>query len=149
MGIILLFHTILRCTLTGLISKRFWFSYILFLVFVGGILILFIYMSSLASNEIINFSTKPLINFILLIRFMTIITLFYDKFFILNSFFNSEIINFKFNFLIQENHLSLSKIFNSPNNFIIILLINYLLLTLIIVAKITNSFTGPLRPKKY
>lgn len=49
--------------------------------------------------------------------------------------------------LMNENHLSLSKIYDSPNNFIIILIINYLLLTLIIIVKITNLFQGPLRPK--
>lgn len=68
-----------------------------------------------------------------------------DKFFFIN--YNSEIkYNNKLN-LLNENFLSLSKFYNYPNNFITILLIIYLLLTLIVVVKVTNSFIGPLRQK--
>lgn len=74
-------------------------------------------------------------------------------------FFHNRIINFFqlirneyhnfFNeaYLIKENFLINSKIFNNPNNFIILFLINYLLLNLIIIVKITNQFEGPLRLK--
>ena len=50
MGLTLLIQTILVSIISGLITKTFWFSYILFLVFLGGILVLFIYVTSLASN---------------------------------------------------------------------------------------------------
>merc|ERR1712198_806681 len=50
-GLALLSQTILICLITGLSSSSFWFSYILFLIFLGGILVLFIYVTSLASNE--------------------------------------------------------------------------------------------------
>lgn len=55
-------------------------------------------------------------------------------------------INNKFN-LLNNNTLILSKIYNYPNNFITILMIIYLLLTLIVIVKISNSFIGPLRKK--
>jgi len=58
MGLILLIQTIFICLLRGLLIKSFWFSYILFLIFIGGILVLFIYVTSLASNEIFSFSIK-------------------------------------------------------------------------------------------
>lgn len=45
-----------------------------------------------------------------------------------------------------ENSLSLNKLYNYPTNLLTILLINYLLITLIAVVKITNLFKGPLRP---
>jgi NADH-ubiquinone oxidoreductase chain 6 len=38
-GIILLIQTIITCLIRGLINKRFWFQYILFIVFVGGMLV--------------------------------------------------------------------------------------------------------------
>lgn len=148
-GIILLCQTLLTCVITGLVSKNFWFSYILFLILIGGILILFIYISSLASNEKINFTLKPLIKLIIFVNLRIIIFLFADKFYLINWFFNEEI-NYSLQLrLINENYLSLSKIYNQPNNWIIILLISYLLLTLIIVVKITNLFIGPLRPKSH
>lgn len=51
--------------------------------------------------------------------------------------------------LINENYLNLSKLYETPNNLITIILIIYLLLTLVVVVKITNSFIGPLRQKNY
>lgn len=51
LGLILILHTLLIRIVTGLTGGRFWFSYILFLVFLGGVLVLFIYITSLASNE--------------------------------------------------------------------------------------------------
>lgn len=46
---------------------------------------------------------------------------------------------------INENFLNLNKLYNFPINFITILLINYLFLTLIVIVKITNINKGPLR----
>nr|YP_010989192.1 NADH dehydrogenase subunit 6 [Forcipomyia pulchrithorax]WOR86774.1 NADH dehydrogenase subunit 6 [Forcipomyia pulchrithorax] len=146
MGIILLFQTLTTCLMTGIMSKSFWFSYILFLVFIGGMLILFMYMSSLASNEKLNFSLSPLIKFLMILNLTIFFMIFTDKFYTLNYFMNEEMINYA-SPLINENSLSLSKMYNYPNNYTIILLVIYLLLTLVMAVKITNLFTGPLRPK--
>jgi hypothetical protein len=43
------------------IYGSFWFSYILFITIIGGILVLFIYIAKLASNEIFSPSNKILI----------------------------------------------------------------------------------------
>lgn len=51
------------------------------------------------------------------------------------------------NSFINEDSISLNKLYNFPTNILTILLINYLFLTLIAVVKITNIFEGPLRPK--
>jgi len=39
-------------------DRRFWVSYILFLIIIGGILVRFIYITRLASNEILSASNK-------------------------------------------------------------------------------------------
>jgi len=39
-------------------DRRFWCSYILFIIKIGGILVLFIYITRLASNEILSPSNK-------------------------------------------------------------------------------------------
>lgn len=147
-GLILLIQTTLICLIRGLIIKTFWFSYVLFIIFLGGILVLFIYVTSLASNEIFNFSIKILlINFFLLI-FINFRLLFFDNTLLINYFKNYEInlLTFQFRFL-PENNLILNKLYNFPINLITILLIIYLFLTLIAIVKITNVFEGPLRPK--
>lgn len=104
-------------------------------------------MASLASNEKFNFLLLSLTNF--LIAFLLIfIFLIVNNFWFNRFYFNREIINFNdFNYLIKENFLISSKIYDNPNNWIIIFLINYLLLSLIIIVKITNYSKGPLRIK--
>nr|QNV11699.1 NADH dehydrogenase subunit 6 [Rhamphomyia barbata] len=61
MGLMLLMQTFLICLITGLMTKSFWFSYILFLIFLGGMLVLFIYVTSLASNEMFSMSMNLMI----------------------------------------------------------------------------------------
>lgn len=146
MGLTLLIQTILVSIISGLITKTFWFSYILFLVFLGGILVLFIYVTSLASNEIFTFSSKILISSISIFFIIIISLYFIDKRILLN-YSNIEIQSISnLNSYIIENSLSLNKLYNYPTNLLTILLINYLLITLIAVVKITNLFKGPLRP---
>lgn len=149
-GLILLLQTTLICLLTGLIIKTFWFSYVLFLVFLGGILVLFIYVTSLASNEMFSLSIKifclRLISFI----FISLLIWTKDKNIIFSFFINYDIymIN-EISAFYTENSLILNKIYNFPINLVSILLMIYLFLTLIAVVKITNIFEGPLRPKSF
>ena len=51
MGLILLIQTFIVSLFRGGLLFTFWFSYILILIFLGAILILFIYISSLAPNQ--------------------------------------------------------------------------------------------------
>nr|YP_010610990.1 NADH dehydrogenase subunit 6 [Rhingia xanthopoda]WAP91824.1 NADH dehydrogenase subunit 6 [Rhingia xanthopoda] len=146
MGLMLLIQTIMICCISGLMTKSFWFSYILFLIFVGGMLVLFIYVTSLASNETFSFSMKMamtlMINFILLM----IIMFFMDKMILTFNSMNNEMTSIiSINSYINENTLNLNKLYNYPTNMITILLVNYLLITLIAAVKITKLFYGPLR----
>nr|YP_010385045.1 NADH dehydrogenase subunit 6 [Tropidia scita]UPL65055.1 NADH dehydrogenase subunit 6 [Tropidia scita] len=146
MGLMLLIQTVLICCITGLMTKSFWFSYILFLIFVGGMLVLFIYMTSLASNEMFTLSMKMTTISIIIFFLMTMIILFMDKMILMFNSMNNEMISImEINSYIQENTLNLNKLYNYPNNMITILLINYLLITLIATVKITKLFYGPLR----
>lgn len=146
-GIILLIQTLLICLISGFITKTFWFSYVLFLIFLGGMLVLFIYVTSLASNEIFNFSLNLLI--ICLLNFLLIYfcVYFLDKNFLINYLINHEVERLlRIKTILIENSLTLNKLYNFPINLITIILIIYLFLTLIAVVKITNVFEGPLRP---
>ncbi|YP_245507.1 NADH dehydrogenase subunit 6 (mitochondrion) [Haematobia irritans irritans] len=146
MGLILLIQTILVSMTTGLMSKSFWFSYILFLVFLGGMLVLFIYVTSLASNEMFSFSIKLMLISFTIFMLMILSLYFMDKN-LLMQYFSIETQSISnLNSYIMENSLSLNKLYNYPTNLLTILLMNYLLITLIAVVKITNLFKGPLRP---
>nr|ALO76860.1 NADH deshydrogenase subunit 6 [Timarcha goettingensis] len=143
-GLILLFQTIMISLMTGLMMYNFWFSYILFLVMIGGMLVLFIYMTSVASNEKFKFSFKI---FSLIISFFIISSIMLFSMDTLISNYNlnlTELINY--NNLINYK-LNLNKYLNFPNNWIMMMLIIYLLIILIVIVKIIDTKQGPLRQK--
>nr|YP_009743833.1 NADH dehydrogenase subunit 6 [Amplypterus mansoni]QIE12589.1 NADH dehydrogenase subunit 6 [Amplypterus mansoni] len=147
MGFMILTQTLLTCLLSGMFIKTYWFSYILFLTFLGGLLVLFIYVSSIASNEMF-FMSNNLKKIFLLFIFMLIITqiLFFKNLNWMNLNNNSEMNNF-FNFMFfnNENKINLNKLYNNYSSMLTMLLIIYLFITLIAIVKITNIFYGPLR----
>nr|YP_010254301.1 NADH dehydrogenase subunit 6 [Micromus paganus]QTZ19031.1 NADH dehydrogenase subunit 6 [Micromus paganus] len=145
MGLMLLIQTFLISMICGSMTYTFWFSYILFLVMVGGMLVLFIYMTSLASNEMFKFKMNNLVMNFIIMTFLITIFLINDNFLLLTK--NFESINF---LMIQENEnsLNLIKLYNNPSMNMTLMLINYLFLTLVIIVKITNINYGPLRQNK-
>nr|AML25546.1 NADH dehydrogenase subunit 6 [Staphylinidae sp. BMNH 1274704] len=142
LGLTLLIQTIIISLITGIMSINFWFSYILFLIMVGGMLILFIYMTSIASNELFKFSSKTLLFLIFMLMIMMMI-----MFMLINI---NQLSYFNFNSFMLSNltvNFSLNKFINYPSNFIMFMMISYLLITLIAVVKIVNINSGPLRQK--
>nr|WPN89788.1 NADH dehydrogenase subunit 6 [Metallus sp.] len=145
MGLILMIQTILTVLMTGMLSLNFWYAYILFLIMIGGMLILFIYVSSLSSNLKFTMINKKKILLMMIILFTLIFTIMLNtKFYLM---FNNELINMT-NLEMENNFIlkmSMNKLYNKPTNWIMIMMINYLLLTLLIVVKIININMGPLR----
>nr|AYW52360.1 NADH dehydrogenase subunit 6 [Erotylinae sp. 2 ACP-2013] len=139
-GFMLLIQTITMSMNIGNLMPNFWYSYILFLIMIGGMLVLFIYMTSIASNEKFKFSMNLLILMISLILILMIINQYAHS--ILNLSSDSE--NQSSNNLL---HLNMMKYMNYPNNNIFMMMIMYLFLTLIAIVKITYSNQGPLRQK--
>nr|APD14898.1 NADH dehydrogenase subunit 6 [Eupolyphaga sp. NS-2016] len=137
MGLTLLMQTMIMCLISGLMVQTFWFSYVLFLIFLGGMLVLFIYVTSLASNEMFNLSTKMMMTSALLTMLMTMMVMKMPQ-------NNTDLINQEM-IMNNENILLLMKLYNSSSSLITILLASYLFLTLIAVVKITNISKGPLR----
>nr|YP_008965007.1 NADH dehydrogenase subunit 6 [Mythimna separata]AHB34933.1 NADH dehydrogenase subunit 6 [Mythimna separata]AIW58411.1 NADH dehydrogenase subunit 6 [Mythimna separata]CDK36497.1 NADH dehydrogenase subunit 6 [Mythimna separata] len=148
MGLMILIQTLLTCLLTGMMIKTYWFSYILFLTFLGGLLVLFIYVSSIASNEMFKFmiNIKKMI-IILLILMMIISFMFMNNMSWMNLSSNSDMNNFdQLSLLINnENKINLSKLYNNQTFLIMMMLVIYLFVTLIAIVKITNIFYGPIR----
>nr|AML26487.1 NADH dehydrogenase subunit 6 [Staphylinidae sp. BMNH 1274658] len=139
MGFILLIQTITVAIIIGILNLNFWFSYILFMIMVGGLLVLFIYMTSIASNELLKFSSNTFITLLMLIPFMIMVILTTDNYLIFKKMNFMENIFYKNLFLI--------KFFNYPSFTIILMMMIYLLITLIAIVKITKIEYGPLRQK--
>nr|YP_010034196.1 NADH dehydrogenase subunit 6 [Arhopalus unicolor]QOW83735.1 NADH dehydrogenase subunit 6 [Arhopalus unicolor] len=143
-GLVLLIQSTLISLMTGLMNYNFWFSYILFLIMIGAMLILFIYMTSIASNEKFKFSYKLMMLTIIMMLFSTLLLMLIDFYLFSFNLYSYDNMN-------QEtqkiNNLSMNKYMNYPTNLIFFSMIIYLLITLIMVVKITNLNYGPLRQK--
>nr|YP_010827570.1 NADH dehydrogenase subunit 6 [Raptrix fusca]WFD61166.1 NADH dehydrogenase subunit 6 [Raptrix fusca] len=140
MGLILFLQALLMCLISGIMSTSFWFSYILLLIYLGGMLVLFMYVTSLASNELFLYSNSMLIPmtmypFILYYLYYMMIDINSNMYENMEMMYN--ISNYINNFLI--------KIYNYPINIITILIASYLFLTLIAVVKIIYIYKGPIR----
>nr|YP_010531239.1 NADH dehydrogenase subunit 6 [Nesodiprion biremis]UXW93526.1 NADH dehydrogenase subunit 6 [Nesodiprion biremis] len=141
LGMILMIQTILITMTTGMMSVSFWFSYMLFLIFLGSLLIIFIYVSSLISNVKFFFNKWMMMNYIMLLMMFFFINL--NKFNLLTEdSINLMELNMKKSLMLS---MSLNKLFNKPTFLISFMMINYLFITLIIVVKISNINLGSLR----
>lgn len=141
MGAIILIQTLIIRLIIGLTNFNYWLSYILFIVIVGGLLILFIYITRIASNEKFKISNF-LLYIIIIILTIIILTFIIDQY-----YFNIKINNININFLDTNNNFKLltNKFINFPSNLIFYSTISYLLVTLIACVKITSTFKGPIR----
>nr|AFU50291.1 NADH dehydrogenase subunit 6 [Disteniazteca fimbriata] len=142
-GMILLMQTIMVAIITGYLYLNFWFSYIIFLIMIGGMLVLFMYMTSIASNEKFKMSYSLYFYIIFTISMFTMISMVNET--VLNLNFKVE--EMTQSIFMMKNNFTLIKYFNFPHNLIYILMIIYLFITLIMVVKITNIKYGPLRQK--
>nr|YP_010531161.1 NADH dehydrogenase subunit 6 [Athalia arunachalensis]UXW93383.1 NADH dehydrogenase subunit 6 [Athalia arunachalensis] len=142
MLLFLITQTLLITMTATLLNSSSWHSYILFLILIGGLLILFIYINSLIPNQKINFKI-PLMymsaSFILIILLLNNNYYFYLNNAETETFFYMEMTP---NFLIK---LIMNKLYNKPTNFTMFMLVNYLLWTLMIAVKIININMGPIR----
>nr|AMW67772.1 NADH dehydrogenase subunit 6 [Semidalis aleyrodiformis] len=142
MGMILMIQIMTMSLTLSLFSINYWFSYILFIVMIGGLMVLFIYMTSLAPNSIFMINMKMIMKIFMIMCLMFILLnmINYNNFLIKN---NMEINNF--NSILNFNYIMLMKLYNFPINKLTWLMILYLLMTLVIAAKLVKTNLGSLR----
>nr|YP_054467.1 NADH dehydrogenase subunit 6 [Onychiurus orientalis]AAT69329.1 NADH dehydrogenase subunit 6 [Onychiurus orientalis] len=125
-------QTSLLCCLIFFILSMNWFSMMLSLIFMGGLMILFVYISSLASNEKFKLSFKTMtLPMISLVTYLSLTLLFKE-----NYMFNNESEIFVYNIFFMY----------AQNIFIpVFLTMNYLLLVLVISVNIIKLYDAPMR----
>nr|YP_002456395.1 NADH dehydrogenase subunit 6 [Atractomorpha sinensis]ABX11515.1 NADH dehydrogenase subunit 6 [Atractomorpha sinensis] len=145
MMIIIICQTMFIGLMAGNFMESFWISYILVFTFLGGMLVIFVYISSIASNELFNLNLNKtmMFGFITMSIFMSLIIVEYIM--ISDIFKNKETSSMNLSIDIMESTSSLTKIYNYPSFMITIMMMVYLLLTLIVVVYITNINKGPIR----
>nr|WIW75269.1 NADH dehydrogenase subunit 6 [Xenocatantops humilis] len=145
MMLFIILQTFLIGLMTGTMMESFWLSYILFLTFLGGMLVLFIYITSIASNEMFQPKSTTMI-FTLMSWFIIMVTLIIlDKMMFMDFFKNTETMNINNLISFQEMTLSLMKLYNNPTFIITMMMMIYLFLALLAVVKITNINQGHIR----
>nr|AQP30608.1 NADH dehydrogenase subunit 6 [Odontotermes sp. C TB-2017] len=136
MGMMLLAQTMLVCLMSGMMYKSFWFSYILFMIMVGGMLVLFMYMTSLASNEMFSPSNKVIAAMVTMTPIMM---------YVMPSTTNNKEMSEHETMMESEITTTTTIMYNQIMGTMTILLVMYMLLTLIVVVNIINVSKGPLR----
>nr|YP_009351141.1 NADH dehydrogenase subunit 6 [Tumulitermes pastinator]AQP28654.1 NADH dehydrogenase subunit 6 [Tumulitermes pastinator] len=136
MGLMLLTQTIMICLISGTMYSSFWFSYILFMIMIGGMLVLFMYMTSLASNEMFAPSNK-----MLMASSITLPVLMY----LMPTVTNNKEMNMHNTMMEDEITTTTTVMYNQMMGTMTTMLVIYMLLTLIVVVNIINVSKGPLR----
>nr|YP_004934970.1 NADH dehydrogenase subunit 6 [Pielomastax zhengi]ADZ62112.1 NADH dehydrogenase subunit 6 [Pielomastax zhengi] len=149
MIIMIITQTMAICTMSGMLMESFWMSYILLLIFLGGMMVLFVYITSIASN--VNMSLDINRSYMTISMIVVIIMMMYfvDKTMLNQEIFNSETSVMGNEFFPKEMINQLMNMFNLPNSILTMLVIIYLFITLTAVIKITNIKYGPIRKITY
>nr|QEJ81962.1 NADH dehydrogenase subunit 6 [Metacrangonyx sp. n. DJ2019] len=138
MGVMVAFQSILIGLIIYMFNTISWFSYLLFMIFLSGMMVVLIYITSLASNIMMKYFFLDTASLILFILLMIAFMFTYDK---LNYFCNNSI---DFSNLSDLAVLS-GSIYSKHSYLFTSLLIVYLLLVLILVVKNSLFSKGPLR----
>jgi len=131
--ILILIQSTILCLIIWIYLNSSWLSYILFLIFLGGLIVLFMYITRLASNEKFELRLTNLNQAIIvrvLINFIWVTSNFFH--------FNKT----------PENSTTIKQtkiIFSSELILLTIIIITYLLITLVVAVKITSKIEGPIR----
>nr|YP_010735843.1 NADH dehydrogenase subunit 6 [Phytomastax pentaspinula]WEL32813.1 NADH dehydrogenase subunit 6 [Phytomastax pentaspinula] len=147
MVITILMQTLMICTISGMIMESFWLSYLLFLIMLGGMMVLFMYITSIASNEMLKFNMNIIT--IMLVSITIMISINIDKYMVFYDSNNSEMCSFNQMINIKETSELMKKLYNQPTYIMSMMMMVYLLFTMIVVIKIINIKQGPVRKTTY
>nr|WOW98915.1 NADH dehydrogenase subunit 6 [Metanigrus sp.] len=149
LGLIIILQTILLSMKMSTMMKNSWLSSILFISMIGGIMVMFAYMSSLASNEKFKLSKSMMFNNLMIIMLMIMLIKSKKMNILLNEYLELNFIN-KTNFIKMnknESMKSISKLFSYYKSNMTTILIFLLYLMLIFTSIMNVSFKGPLKIK--
>nr|YP_010703633.1 NADH dehydrogenase subunit 6 [Sphingonotus mongolicus]WCO86767.1 NADH dehydrogenase subunit 6 [Sphingonotus mongolicus] len=145
MMMMIIIQTMLIGLMAGSMMESFWLSYILFLTFLGGMMVLFIYITSIASNEMFNIKSMNMMFSMMLILIMMMVFFNTEKIMFTEIIKNTETMNTSLVMNFQEMTMSMTKLYNNPTLIITIMMMIYLFIALLAVVKITNINQGPIR----
>nr|QKK69269.1 NADH dehydrogenase subunit 6 [Anterhynchium aff. flavomarginatum HB]QKK69282.1 NADH dehydrogenase subunit 6 [Anterhynchium aff. flavomarginatum SC] len=146
MLIMMIFYSLFIALNLTKFSSTSLMSYLTFLAFTGGIMILFTFFLSLISNTIIY--NKFFIMYILITSislFILLLFMWNKQFKLIHEFFmNLNYLPYINNFELN-NFSKLNQLYSNPKNFLIIFIMIYLLFSLILLTKLISMNSKPMR----
>uniref|UniRef100_A0AAU6PC39 NADH dehydrogenase subunit 6 n=1 Tax=Ledropsis sp. TaxID=3133679 RepID=A0AAU6PC39_9HEMI len=140
MGVLLLLYSFFVCLFVAKIMLSSWFCIIIMLVMIGGLLVIFMYISSISSNEKFKLKFK----FYLFLFFLGVLGL--DEF--LFDFHCFDYINM-INFMNLSDLFSMVSFYDVSCFSLTFFLVIYLIFTMVVVSNIMKHYMGPLRSFSY
>nr|AXI98529.1 NADH dehydrogenase subunit 6 [Pseudoniphargus brevipedunculatus] len=142
LSLLIILQTITLAIIINMVTMTSWFSFMLVMIYLSGMMVIFIYVSSMASNELFfpnNYLLAPLF-----ITFAVAIAL--TSTYVSDS--PSDYTNEQTLTLTKITIFKTMKMYSKPLFIMTILLILYLLLAMIMVSKNSSFSHGPLRSLK-
>nr|YP_010936687.1 NADH dehydrogenase subunit 6 [Nesidiocoris poppiusi]WKW91657.1 NADH dehydrogenase subunit 6 [Nesidiocoris poppiusi] len=143
MGLILIMQTLMIALHVGCMMKTFWVAYIMVIIILSGMLVLFIYMASVASNEKFSNNSKLMITSSMLFMFLVIMEYVLDTQIMMKKNSGSTFMMYYKTSDIQF----LQKMFTSEYMYITIMMMLYLFFTMIMVNYMVNKHEGTMKTK--
>lgn len=142
---LIILYTLLIFSNISIWKDNYIYSIILFLIIIRGLFIIFLYFSSLISNE---FIIKP-INFISY-NFIVLLSIYFIYNILTNPIKNSVFFSYftesnPINIIFKKSFYNIIQIYNYPFNNITILCILLLLLNLLNIIKLCSPKSSPIR----
>nr|YP_010710168.1 NADH dehydrogenase subunit 6 [Lipaphis pseudobrassicae]WCS41468.1 NADH dehydrogenase subunit 6 [Lipaphis pseudobrassicae] len=138
-NLIILLQTMTLTMMINLINKTSWISFMIFILYIGGLMIIFLYISSIAFNELnINKNFKNILLKLILITLMLIY---------LKMSLNLDNMMYENKFMFEDNYYFLN-MFMLPNNLMIYMIMFILFFMLILIIWMLKINKGPIRQKK-
>nr|ADP23788.1 NADH dehydrogenase subunit 6 [Sinanodonta woodiana]ADP23816.1 NADH dehydrogenase subunit 6 [Sinanodonta woodiana]ADP23830.1 NADH dehydrogenase subunit 6 [Sinanodonta woodiana] len=135
LGIMVLLLAFINCTLIASISP--WYSYMLFFIFIGGMLVMFAYIASLSPNMTFSINSYVMPLSLTLISMMMFKT---------SKLTSNNTINTDIGTSIKDGTQILSFLYTQNGMICVVLLACMLLFTLVASVKICKPKCGALRP---
>nr|YP_010936700.1 NADH dehydrogenase subunit 6 [Apanteles gelechiidivoris]WKW91670.1 NADH dehydrogenase subunit 6 [Apanteles gelechiidivoris]WLN31488.1 NADH dehydrogenase subunit 6 [Apanteles gelechiidivoris] len=152
-SILLFLYSIFMSLKLNYLMSNFFYSYILFLIMVGGVMILIMYFTSISSNEFIFYSKNYIFYFLIklicifILIFMFLMFLYFKKiFFFMNNY---DLINFKNLYLENFNFFILKNLYMNMSLDLTIFFIIYLFMMMMFSTMICLKFNIPMRQLIY
>nr|UZA61273.1 NADH dehydrogenase subunit 6 [Endeis sp. JZ-2022] len=133
---IILSQTLLCSMMMWMMAQSFWMAYILMLIFLGGMLVIFVYMASINSNQKFDFKFSMMKMNILSVALITLYTA---------SQMSSELMMGSPHYKSLTNNIN--KMYESSSSMTTLIMAIYLMMTLFILVMLSKKFKGPLKSK--